>query len=185
MVACGVRLIPPARRFALLRAPAKPGPAVLLCVLLASCEQAVNKHDDAPAQAPTHVEAPRNGPKVVMSTPHGDITVDVEVVQTEAKIERGLMFRQHLPPDDGMLFLLGVEKDWTFWMRNTLIPLDMVFIRRNMTIAGVVENAEPKTDTLRSVGEPSLYVLELNGGWTRAHGVVKDAKLRFENLPPK
>jgi uncharacterized membrane protein (UPF0127 family) len=141
--------------------------------------------EDAPKTPPAsmHNDAtPRNGPKVYLSTPRGDIVVDVEVVATEATIQRGLMYRQHLPPEDGMLFLLGIEKDWTFWMRNTLIPLDMIFIRRDMTVAGIVENAEPKTDTLRSVGEISYYVLEVNGGWTRAHGVAKDAKVRFENV---
>jgi uncharacterized protein len=69
-------------------------------------------------------------------------------------------------------------------MHNTLIPLDMIFIRKSMTIAGIVENAEPKTDTLRTVHENSLYVLEVNGGWTKAHGVVRDAVVRFANLPP-
>ena len=64
-------------------------------------------------------------------------------------IERGLMFRQNLPPDDGMLFLLGVEKDWPFWMRNTLIPLDMIYIAKDMKVVGVVANAEPETDTIR------------------------------------
>ena len=123
-----------------------------------------------------------NGPKVFLATPQGELAVAVEVVSTEPKIERGLMYRQHLPPDDGMLFLLGVEKEWTFWMRNTLIPLDMIFIRRDLTIAGIVENAEPKTETLRKVGEPSFYVLEVNGGWTAAHHVAPGAKVRFENV---
>ncbi len=122
-------------------------------------------------------------PKVVITTAKGELAVDVEVVSTEAKIERGLMYRQYLPPEAGMLFLLGIEKDWTFWMRNTLIPLDMIFIRKDMTIAGIVENAEPKTESMRAVGETSLYVLEVNGGWTRSHGVIKDAKVRFANLP--
>ena len=153
--------------------------SILICALIASCEHDV-KHDDAPAMLPpaphTADAAPHtNSPRVYLSTPRGDVAVEVEVVSTEPKIERGLMYRQNLPPDAGMLFLLGVEKDWTFWMRNTLIPLDMIFIRRNMTVAGVAENAEPKTDTLRSVGEPSLYVLEVNAGYTRSHGVVKDA----------
>jgi uncharacterized protein len=121
--------------------------------------------------------------KVYLSTGSGDISVDVEVVSTEAKIERGLMYRQHLPTDAGMLFLMGYERDWAFWMRNTLIPLDMIFIRKDMTIAGIVENAEPKTETLRKVGEMSLYVLEVNGGWTKQHGVMPGAKVRFENLP--
>ena len=121
-------------------------------------------------------------PKVYLASPSGDIAVNVEVVATEAKIERGLMYRQHLPPSDGMLFLLNVEKDWTFWMRNTLIPLDMIFIKRDLTIAGIVENAEPKTDTIRSVGVPSFYVLEVNGGWAAQHHISAGAKVRFENV---
>jgi hypothetical protein len=122
---------------------------------------------------------------VFITTPAGEVAVDVEVVSTEAKIERGLMYRQHMPLDAGMLFLLPEIKDWTFWMRNTLIPLDMIFIRKSMTIAGIVENAEPKTETLRTVGEPSQFVLEVNGGWTKAHDVTKDAKVRFANVPER
>ena len=157
--------------------------SILLLALFVACEHDV-KHDDAPVMSVTHTpaDAAAPGPKVILGTPKGEVAVSVEVVATEAKIERGLMYRQHMPPDDGMLFMLGVEKEWTFWMRNTLIPLDMIFIRKDLTIAGIVENAEPKTDTLRKVGQPSLYVLEVNGGYTRAHGVVADAKVRFENV---
>ena len=133
---------------------------------------------DAPKPAST------NGAKVFITTPTGEVSVDVEVVSTEGTIERGLMYRQFMAPEAGMLFLLGVDKEWTFWMRNTLIPLDMIFIRKSMTIAGVVENAEPKTDTLRTVHENSFYVLEVNAGWTHAHGVARDATVRFANLPP-
>src|SRR5215469_15071206 len=82
---------------------------------------------------PAHPE-PR--PRVVITTPHGDVAVAVEVVSTEAAVERGLMYRENLPPEDGMLFLMPVVKDWAFWMRNTLIPLDMIFIAPDMTIAG-------------------------------------------------
>ena len=120
------------------------------------------------------------GAKVYLATPHGEIAVAVEVVQSEAALERGLMWRRHLPPDDGMVFLMGSERDWTFWMHNTLIPLDMIFITKDLTIAGVVQNAVPQTDTLRSVGAPSVYVLEVNGGWTAQKGVAAGAKVRFE-----
>jgi uncharacterized membrane protein (UPF0127 family) len=161
---------------------------VLLCVGFGACEREA-KHDDPPKPGDAPVAPPAPPPatsaKVVITTPSGEIPVEVEVVSTEAKIERGLMYRQHLPLDSGMLFLLPENKDWTFWMRNTLIPLDMIFIRRSMTIAGIVENAEPKTETLRTVGEPSQYVLEVNGGWTKAHGVAKDAKVRFANVPER
>jgi uncharacterized membrane protein (UPF0127 family) len=124
-------------------------------------------------------------PMVYLASPKGDVPVKVEVVATEAKIERGLMYREHLPLDSGMLFLMGETRQWTFWMKNTLIPLDMLFIAPDMTVAGIVENAEPLTETLRKVDAMSLYVLEVNGGFTKQTGIVAGAKVRFENLPPQ
>ncbi|MBA3456763.1 MAG: DUF192 domain-containing protein [Deltaproteobacteria bacterium] len=123
-------------------------------------------------------------PTVAIETPQGEINVTVEVVATRPKIERGLMFREHLPPDGGMLFLMGGETDHTFYMRNTLIPLDMIFITKDMIIAGIVERAEPRTEDLRSVGVPSSFVLEVNGGWTAAHQVKPGAKVRFLRVTP-
>ena len=154
-------------------------------VLAVACSTGAKRDDGPPMPPPTppsESTAARaaNGPKVYVASPQGELAVAVEVVATEPRIERGLMYRQHLPPDDGMLFMLGVEKDWSFWMRNTLIPLDMIFIARDLTIAGIVENAEPQTETLRTVGRPSFYVLEVNGGWTAAHHVVAGAKVRFD-----
>ena len=158
----------------------------ILLVALVACSSGA-KHDDAPATPvsppPAHeAPPPANQPKVTLDTPRGPVTVDVEVVSTPAKIEKGLMYREHLGLDSGMLFLMGKEKDWTFWMHNTLIPLDMIFITKDMTVAGVVQNAEPKTDTLRMVGAPSLYVLEVNGGYTASHGVIAGAKVKFDNV---
>ncbi|HEY0192409.1 MAG TPA: DUF192 domain-containing protein [Kofleriaceae bacterium] len=123
-------------------------------------------------------------PKVYLSSPSGDATVSVEVVSTPATIERGLMYREHLPPDQGMLFFMGKEQPWSFWMHNTLIPLDMLFIKADMTVAGVVENAAPRTDDLRKVDAPSLYVLEVNGGYCAAHKITAGAQVRFEGMPP-
>jgi len=127
-------------------------------------------------------QPPADQPRVFLSTPGGEVAVRVEVVSTPPTIQRGLMFRQNLALDAGMLFLMEEERDHTFYMRNTLIPLDMIFIGRDMTIAGIVENAEPRTETLRQVGKPSLYVLEVNGGWTRSHQVVPGAKVRFDHV---
>ena len=154
---------------------------VLVC-LLAACSNGPTKREDAsmpPSPRPTPAAA---GPKVVIETPAGEVTVGIEVVDTPPKIMRGLMFREHLPPDDGMLFLLGYDEDHAFYMRNTLIPLDMMFIRADRTIAGIVENAEPRTETLRRVGLPSRYVLEVNGGFSAAHGIKPGARVRFVNV---
>jgi uncharacterized membrane protein (UPF0127 family) len=160
----------------------------LLLIAILGCSSGA-KHDDAPtAPAQAQVAATPQAttmPKVYLSTPTGDLTVSVEVVATEAQVQRGLMFRQHLPPDQGMLFLMSEERPWAFWMRNTLIPLDMIFIGKDMKIAGVVENAEPRTETLREVKAPSSYVLEVNGGYCAAHKVSAGASVRFEAVPPR
>lgn len=110
------------------------------------------------------------------------VRVAVEVVREWPEIERGLKFRRHLPADSGMLFLMGEEDIHSFWMRDTYIPLDMLFIGRDMRVAGIVANTEPRTDTSRVIAIPSLYVLEVNAGWAQAHGVTDGTRVQFEGL---
>ena len=118
------------------------------------------------------------GVVVAIATPRGEAAVTAEVVTTRPEIERGLMYRSRLPPDAGMLFVMGSDDVWSFWMRNTLIPLDMIFIGRDLTVVGIVANAEPCTDTHRTVHKPSAYVLEVNGGWAAHHQVAEGARVR-------
>jgi uncharacterized protein len=157
----------------------------LFVSLAVACSNGAKREDGALPMPPPPPADAAVGPKVYLETPKGEVAVHVEVVASEAKIERGLMYRRHLALDAGMLFFMGYEKDHSFWMRNTLIPLDMIFITKDMRIAGIVENAEPKTEVLRKVGKPSLYVLEVNGGWTKSSGVFPGARVRFENVTPK
>ena len=156
----------------------------VLAIAVVACSPSA-KHEDGstlPVHDPEPAAPQGPQPRVFVHSPSGDLAVTVEVVSTPAKIGQGLMYRQHLPPEAGMLFLMGYENDWQFYMRNTLIPLDIIFIKKDMTIAGIVENAEPRTETLRQVGLPSLYVLEVNGGWTAAHKVAAGAAVRFDNV---
>lgn len=111
--------------------------------------------------------------------PHG---VQVEVAHTADTRERGLMWRESLAPGEGMLFLFPSEVVQSFWMRNTLIHLDILFINEAMQVVGIVGNAEPLTRTGRSVGIPSRYVLEVPGGWTRDKGIVTGSRVRFEGV---
>lgn len=125
-----------------------------------------------------------SSPRVLIETASGARhAVDVELARTDAERTKGLMFRRSLPEDGGMLFLFDETTDHGFWMRNTLIPLDMIFIDEDGRIAGIVESAEPLTLTNRSIGKPSRYVLEVKGGWSRAHGVAAGDRTRFENVP--
>lgn len=103
--------------------------------------------------------------------------VSAEYARTPEETERGLMFRTHLGDESGMLFDLRERAEHNFWMRNTCIPLDMIFIDDDSTIVGVYEWAVPLTETSRGVGCPSRYVLEVPGGWARAHGVQPGKKV--------
>jgi uncharacterized protein len=108
---------------------------------------------------------------VTIDTGARRVPFKVELAVTAAEHERGLMFREHMEPDAGMLFISESPRQQVFWMKNTLIPLDMIFIGADWRIAGIVENAEPKTLTSRDVGVPSQYVLEINGGLSARYGI--------------
>jgi hypothetical protein len=121
---------------------------------------------------------------VILEPPgHPPAEVTVEIASTGRQIQRGLMYREYMPAEHGMLFLMREERVHSFWMRNTLIPLDMIFIGKDMTVAGVVANAEPLTDTSRRVDRPSYWVLEVNGGWAAAHHVQAGTPVRFRDVP--
>jgi uncharacterized membrane protein (UPF0127 family) len=122
--------------------------------------------------------------RVVVETSAGARpAVTVEIARTEQQRMKGLMDRESLPADAGMLFIFDETSVQSFWMKNTLIPLDMLFIDDEGRIVGIVESAEPRTLTPRTVGKPSRYVLEVNGGWSRANGVRAGDRVRFEGVP--
>ncbi|MGH7270784.1 MAG: DUF192 domain-containing protein [Polyangiaceae bacterium] len=99
------------------------------------------------------------------------VSVDAELVASEHDTTRGLMYRKSLDEDRGMLFDLRSREDHKFWMHNTCIPLDLLFIDEDGLIVGIVENAPTLDDTSRGVGCPSRWVLEVNAGWSRRHRV--------------
>ncbi|MFL5311454.1 MAG: DUF192 domain-containing protein [Myxococcales bacterium] len=118
-------------------------------------------------------------PAVRFETSRGPWVVQVEVARTNAQHARGLMFRQDLPRDHGMLFVFDETSDHPFWMHNTLIPLDMIHLGEDRGVVGVVANAEPRTDVPRRVGKPSRYVVEVAGGEAAAHAVGPGTRAVF------
>ncbi|MBS0520331.1 MAG: DUF192 domain-containing protein [Proteobacteria bacterium] len=115
---------------------------------------------------------------LVIVTAGREIKFDVELALTEAQREHGLMFREKLGPYEGMLFDFYREQPVSFWMKNTLIPLDMVFIAGDGTIKHVHANAVPlSTDTIPSE-YPVRAVLEINGGSARLLGIKPGDKVR-------
>ena len=115
----------------------------------------------------------------VLHTAKGDFKFSIELATTEAEREKGLMFRTELAPDAGMLFVYEGEQQVSFWMQNTLIPLDMVFIAADGTVKTVHVNARPLDTTPIPSEVPVRFVLEIAGG--RADEIGLKAGDKFEN----
>ena len=159
-------------------------------LLLLACDGAAPApHSAAPAKRTTPQKraavdaAPElTGPLVWLDGPDGPVRVRVEIAKDPATRERGLMYRRQMDEDAGMVFLFDAPEVQVFWMKNTYLPLDMIFIGADMRVAGIVENAEPLTLTGRQVDLPSQYVLEVNAGFSRRHGIGPGAPVRFEGV---
>lgn len=122
-------------------------------------------------------------PVVVLNAGGRAVPFRVELATTDAHRERGLMYRNHLEPDSGMLFVFERDAPLAFWMKNTFIPLDMIFIGSDRRIVGIVENATPQTETPRRVDGLSRYVLEIAGGSSSRLGVAKGSIVEFQGMP--
>lgn len=115
---------------------------------------------------------------LVIVTGAREIKFDIEMALTESQREHGLMFRKSLGPYEGMLFDFYREQTVSFWMKNTLIPLDMVFIAGDGTIRHIYANAKPlSTDTIPSES-PVRAVLEINGGTAGLLGIKPGDKVK-------
>jgi uncharacterized membrane protein (UPF0127 family) len=126
----------------------------------------------------------RADPNVAISTRQGrEVVFQVEIADSPAKRELGLQYRRDLAPDRGMIFLFPAETEQTFWMKNTPIPLDMIFIDHERRIVGIVEQTVPFSLDARSVGKPSQFVLEINGGLAKRYGIQAGDRVRFEAIP--
>jgi len=110
--------------------------------------------------------------KLTIDTRGGPVTFDVEMATTPAERAKGLMYRTELAPTAGMLFDFGVDQPVYMWMKNTYIPLDMVFIRADGRIARIAASTTPLSTATIESGGPVRAVLELAGGTAKARGIV-------------
>jgi uncharacterized protein len=127
---------------------------------------------------PVAAQAKGESPAAAMATEaltirskNGPHAFAVEVMRDDASRARGLMFRRTMAPDHGMLFDFGQTLPVNMWMKNTYLPLDMVFIRADGTVARVAADAEPLSTRVIPSGEPVLSVLELNAGTAAKLGI--------------
>jgi uncharacterized membrane protein (UPF0127 family) len=115
---------------------------------------------------------------LVIETAKGPVHFTVELAATPEARERGLMFRRHVGANAGMLFDFHEVRDIAFWMKNTLVPLDMVFIRANGRIARIAANTTPLSTENIPAGEPVAAVLEIAGGRADALGIKPGCLVR-------
>jgi hypothetical protein len=134
----------------------------------AACPEALGA---APALASGHV---------TFSDAPGKPRIVVELAESDAARMRGLMYRTELAEEQGMLFSWNAERPRSFWMKNTCIPLDMLFIDGEGYIVGILENVPTLNQTSRGVRCPASHVLEVNAGWTRQRGVFAGQRIHIE-----
>lgn len=112
-------------------------------------------------------------PKAVLHTAKGDFAFNVEIADTPASQQRGLMFRDSLAPDAGMLFVFPKEEQHSFWMQNTFIPLDIIFVDASGAVRTIQANARPKDTTAIPSVVPVQFVFEIAGGRAAEIGLTE------------
>lgn len=110
--------------------------------------------------------------------------ISCEIADTMYKQAIGLMNRQNLSEDKGMLFIFSDEKPREFWMKNTLIPLDMIFLDKDFKIVKIIENAQP-CKTMNCITYPSIfpakYIIEVNGGFSSKYNITNQTSVVRDN----
>ena len=120
--------------------------------------------------------------EIVTST--GQHAFQVEIADNDATREHGLMDRRYMAADHGMLFEFDREAPVSFWMKNTYIPLDMIFIAPSGVVTHIAANAEPLSERVIPSGGPCVAVLELNGGTAASIGLNVGDKVRHPFFKP-
>jgi uncharacterized membrane protein (UPF0127 family) len=111
------------------------------------------------------------------------ITIDIEIPDTPEEKRRGLMYRHVMADTEGMLFIHGMTKYRFFWMKNTYIPLDMIFVDKKMQIVKIEKNTTPLSEELISVPKETYYTIEVNAGFCDQHGIEIGDSIKALKIP--
>ncbi len=109
------------------------------------------------------------------------VKIKMEIAATPAEREMGLMFRDSLPENQGMLFVFDREEPLSFWMKNTKIPLSIAFLDRDFVIVDI-QKMEPLSETTHISARPAMYALEVNQGFFEKHGIGIGDTLRVKGF---
>ncbi len=128
------------------------------------------------------METPRNVGRIVIESDLRSVPIDVEFALTEEEHEQGLAGRNTLGDHEGMLFLFAEDDYHPFWMKDTLIPLDLLYADRNGSIVTVHQNLFPHAETIYYPTRPSRIVVEVPGGFVARHGINVGDTIRWNPL---
>ena len=104
-------------------------------------------------------------------------TIDIEIADNDETRTLGLMYRRELAENQGMLFIFPLERYQSFWMRNTFIPLDIMFVNKNQEIVTIHRETKPFAEVSYPSDEPAIYVVEVTGGYAEKYGIKEGDKI--------
>ncbi len=122
-------------------------------------------------------------PVAAFEAANGEVTVRLEVADAPEERARGLMYRKELAGDAGMIFVFPSSEEHGFWMKNTFVSLDMIFVGEDLKVAGVAADTEPLSEETVTVGKPSKYVIEVVAGFCAKHGIAAGTTVRLTDVP--
>ncbi|MEJ2585260.1 MAG: DUF192 domain-containing protein [Robiginitalea sp.] len=152
---------------------------LLLLVLIGgnSCREEGNK-----SLGTEPVTFKKEGELIVKDAGTGDtlVTLDIEIASTDYEVQTGLMYRKDMEDRQGMLFIFDDEAPHSFYMKNTLIPLDILFIDKDFKIVNIHQNAQPMNEAGIPSGGPVQYVLEVKAGMSDKWGLEEGDRIEYE-----
>lgn len=125
----------------------------------------------------------RKDGELLISSDSTKVKLDIQIANTEFDRQLGLMYRKNMDENRGMLFIFPDVQVRSFWMRNTEIPLDMIFIDVNKTILNIAKNTTPYSDISYSSSGPAKYVLEVKGGFADRHNISSGDRVAWTETP--
>jgi uncharacterized protein len=142
--------------------------------------ESANKDLDKAVNTKTSFSFVKQGELIFLNSKGDTITkIDIEIADNDEKRSTGLMYRDKMDESQGMLFLFDTEEPQSFWMKNTILPLDIIFVNAKMEIVKIQKNAEPFSEKSLPSIKPAQYVVEVNAGYCERHGVKEGDKIAW------
>lgn len=126
------------------------------------------------------IEFKKEGELKILKNGEVTRTIDIEIADTPYEWETGLMYRESMEDNQGMLFIYPNEAPRSFYMKNTYIPLDIIFMSKDTTVVSIKENAIPRDETPIPSNAPARFILEINGGNSAEWNIDEGDKMKFK-----